>query len=859
MFRSPQRRDFRGFVQIKDTNCCPGLFPVVFYPLITTRTDMKKLTFYGALLLFSLALVPSFAQSLGKISGQITDANQQAVAAANVILRKAIDSSVVKMAFSDPAGKFEIEDLKYGEYQVEVSFLGAKTYRSDLLQISEKTPNLQLPAIALQTGSAVELEGVTVKAQKAFIEQKIDRTIVNPEVLISNAGLSIWEVLEKSPGVRADDSGGLSLKGKEGVMVFIDDKPTYLAGEDLMNYLRSLPAGTIDKIELITNPPAKYDAAGNAGVINIRTKKTQVKGTTGNVNLGYSQGVYPKANNSMNFNIRENKFNFFSNLGQSLRTNFADLDLERRFLTEKGALASSFDQNSDIYRSNNGVNGKVGIDYFANPMTTLGFVATGMFREGRNTTRNTSYLRDGFSRIDSIIGADNLDENQFNNLGLNLNLRRQNPKTNREFGMDADFITYATRAEQLYKNFTYNADQVLVRQDDVIGDLPSELNIYAIKADYAQPLGKKGRFEAGAKSSLIRTQNDAEYFRRFQGVTRPDFNLTNYFTYRENINAAYLNANQEWGRLGVQAGLRLENTILQGNQLALEGRPDSSFQRNYTSLFPTFYLSFQADSLDNHHFGFNFNRRIERPFYQDLNPFLSPLDKYTFYVGNPFLLPVFSNNFEFSYTFKRRWTAALTLGFANNLITETIDFEGEFYYSRPNNIASRTTTSLTINGSVNPRKFWTLIVGSEGTRLGINTELYGQKIDTAGYLGFVNLNNVFQLGKGWSAEAGAWYRSGVLFSQIAVIQQWQATFGLAKRVMKNKGTIKLSIADPFYTRINAGQILFLGNINSSYRNLGDTRFATLNFSYNFSRGQGAKGPRKTGSADEENGRVKGNG
>jgi Outer membrane protein beta-barrel family/Carboxypeptidase regulatory-like domain len=802
--------------------------------------------------LFVLFLLLNYGQLLaqGSIIGELRDNKNQPMPSQPVNLVRANDSALVKITLTDDNGKFEFDQLKKGSYRLIISSLGFKKHVSPPLSISGQNP-VVVPPIDLQNADAKELGAVTVTAQKPFIERKIDRTIVNVDALISNAGQTAWDILEKSPNVRTDEKGTITLKGKDGVMILVDDKPTYLSGEALMNYLKSLPSGSLDKLELMTNPPAKYDAAGNAGVINIRTKRSLLRGTNGNFVLSFGQGIYPKANNSFNFSHRDGKINVFGTIGNTLATGFSDLTIERKFLNTQ----TSFIQHSDIRRVIQAVNGRVGLDYYASKNTTVGILATGLTRQFQTLTFNDAYFKNRESAVDSTILADNSSKDGLKNAGLNLNLRHQ-AKAGREFSVDADYLTYRTESDQVFKNSSYQRDFVLVQAGDILGNLPTDLDIFSLKTDYTHPLSNGVKLEAGLKTSLIKTRNNAQYNDRIAGKITPNYTLTNEFLYRENINAAYINANTERGRWGFQAGLRAENTQLVGNQLGNPQVRDSSFRRDYTSLFPTVFLSYKADTLDRHQWGFSYSRRIERPFFQDLNPFILPLDKYTFYAGNPYLLPVFSNNFEISHTYKGVWTTSFEYSFVNNIITETLEFVGVTYYSRPNNLASRATTSLQMSGNLPLSKKWSCIIGGELTRLDIKSDLYGLKIDTFGHLGFLNVNNIFQLGKGWSAELGAWVRSSALFSQIKTVGQWQMSMGVQKKVLKNKGTVRFSLSDPFYTRINAGTIYFLRNTAASYTNFNDTRVGTLTFSYNFSKGSGMKAPRKTGGADEEKNRVK---
>jgi iron complex outermembrane receptor protein len=336
---------------------------------------MKKII--QLLLICGLSCISLFTYAqnkAGKIIGQVIDGNQKTIGAATIALLKAKDSSAIKFSVADKAGRFEFENIPQGQYLVSISAVGHGKAYSEKININEQQNTVTLKTIEL-TPQSKNLGGVTVTANRPLIEQKIDRTIVNVEASITNVGSNALEVLERSPGITVDKDGNISLKGKDGVMVLIDGRPTYLSGPDLANLLRSMQASQLDQLEIMTNPPAKYDAAGNAGIINIKTKKNKQFGYNGSVTLGYGQWYYPKFNESFNFNYRKNKINFFTNLGHNYGANKGMIDLQRNFLDKNSkTLLSSFDQHTRRYNNNNTYNGKIGFDYFPAKNTTIGVV-----------------------------------------------------------------------------------------------------------------------------------------------------------------------------------------------------------------------------------------------------------------------------------------------------------------------------------------------------------------------------------------------------------------------------------------------------------------------------------------------------
>jgi hypothetical protein len=815
---------------------------------------MKKQFFFlaaGCLCCFTAVQ----AQFKGIIKGAVQNSSRQPLPDASVLLLRLPDSAAVQKKLTAADGSFVYEQLPAGRYCLQVNSIGYKNFLGTQLVLDQQHPVLVLPPVVLDTLQN-ELKQVTVNARKPLIERKIDRTVMNVDALISSAGTNALEVLEKAPGVLIDDKDNISLNGKSSVLIYIDDKPTYLSGTDLAGYLKSLPAGSIDKIEIMTNPPAKYDAAGNAGIINIRTKKSTIKGFNGSVNASYGQGIYAKSNNSMNLNYRNNQVNLFALAAYNNNKGFNDLDIQRLIRNNDGSLQTIFAQHSFIRRWSSSYNLKLGMDYYVSAKSTLGIVLKGTSTPSYEKTLNTSRLSNSQHQLDSLITADNYSDNHFKNGSINLNYRHQYDSSGRELTADLDYIYYRFGSNQLYKNASYLPDNSLLGKDQLQGDLPAKIHIYSFKLDYAHPLPKNAKIEAGIKASYTRTNNLAMYNRTMNGTTFPDYDFSNHFTYNENIDAAYLNFNKSIRRFSFQAGLRLETTISKGRQLGNAEKKDSSFTRNYTQLFPTVFVQYKLDSAGKQQLTLSYGRRIDRPYYQDLNPFVSPLDKFTYYVGNPFLRPQLSDNIELSHVFKGMVTTTVFYNRIHNEINETIELIGATYYSRPGNISTRTETGFTINADLQPLKWWSVTPFIMYAWYNTQSPLYTEYISNKG--GFWNLSAINQLkaGKGWSVELNASYRSTIPLAQFMLGKIWTMGAGVQKKIWNGKGALKLNVRDIFRTRINNGLIGNLKNGSGSWRNAGDSRVVSFSFSYNFGKITGARKKHDTGGAEAEQNRVK---
>lgn len=771
-----------------------------------------------------------------------------------ITLLHAKDSAFAKTIFSDANGKFEFEQVKEGAYLVMVAQQGLEKYISETVTVSPDQPVAHVKDIQLVI-VASGLQEVKVIARKPFVEKKIDRVVVNPDALISNAGATSLEALEKAPGILVDINGNISLKGKPGVMVFIDDKPTYMTSADLASYLRSLPAGSVESFEIMTNPPARYDAAGNAGVINIRLKKNRVKGINGGINLAYGQGRYHRTNNSFNINYRVNKFNFFGNVGVSDNNSYQDLTINRFYYLPDGTFNSRFTQNSYFKKEQQSFNARIGADYYASDKTTFGVTLAGFLNPSRSPVTNSAVLTDKDDEIVSLVEASNPSKRKWKNGSVNLNYAKKLNKKGREISANADYIKYNSSVSQNLVNDIYLPDGTLQNSSILRSSLPADIGIQSVKFDYVSPLSKGGKMDMGVKSSFVQTDNTADFFDVVNNIPEPNYEFSNRFKYKENINAAYVNFAKDWKRFSIQAGLRLENTNIDGHQLGNPMQQDSSFKRDYTSLFPTFYILYKLDSVQKHQLGFSAGRRINRPDYQALNPFTYPIDRFTFYGGNPFLEPTFSYNFEISHTYKNKITTTLEYGIANNLIQETNEQRGNIYYSRPGNFGKQISYGIDVNATLPVKKSWTLQLYTELKNLTFKSDVYGQKLDEGRFYWYVGPTNQFIISKNLSAELAGSYQTRILVGQFLTIPVWQVRAGLSQKIIKDKGALRLNVSDIFYTNQPGGDIRNIADSKANWLSLLDSRVVTIAFSYRFNKGKSLNA-RQSGASDSEKGRVK---
>lgn len=791
----------------------------------------------------------------GKISGTIKSGSERSLPPATVSLLKAQDSGIAKVSIAGKDGRYEFEKIPFGRYLVSVTATEHGSRLSPVFELSAASPLVSLETIEL-TPQVKSLNAVTVTAKRPLIEQKIDRTVVNVEASITNAGSNALEVLEKSPGISVDKDGNISLKGKDGVIVLVDGRQTYLSGADLANYLRNLNATQMDQIEIMTNPPARYDAAGNSGIINIKTKKNRQLGYNGSISLGYGQGRYPKFNEGFNFNYRKNKVNLFTNIGHNYGENFNNLTIQRTF-RDRGtkALKSHFNQDARNDGTFNGYNAKLGMDYFPSKKTTLGVVFAGFLNDRSSDNVNLTYISDENAEPASQSRARLTNEQQWKNFSTNINFRRVLDTAGSELTADLDYSIYNSRNNPIMVNSYFDElGNPTFAADTLLGGLPQDIKIYSGRVDYLKSLKKGARFEAGIKSSYVKTDNNAVYDSVINGQLVHDFNRSNYFIYEENINAAYANLNhpinKKWG---AQLGLRLENTIAKGYQVTT----GEAFDRRYTQLFPTAYLQYQHDKKNT--FVLNYGRRIRRPDYQNLNPFINFIDRYTYSRGNPNLKPQFSHNLELSHSFQSFLTTTLNYSRTTDIIQNVLEQDEvkNETFVRKANIAKQRQFGISMNTNIPITKWWRSNVYVNG----FNNRFDGIVNDTFVSISATTLtlngSQQFNFAKTWSAEISGFFRTAGVEGVIRSKPFGAVSLGIGKQIMKNKGTVRLNVRDVFYTQRFRGFSKY-ANVDAAFQERGDSRVVNINFTYRFSKGKiNGQPKRRAGSASEEQNRVGG--
>jgi iron complex outermembrane receptor protein len=786
---------------------------------------MKKIT--SAIIMLLSFATAAMAQTKNSISGTVKDNNGKPVQSVTVSLLKSADSSLVKMAVTDAEGKFEINGGKAGIYLLNYSIFGFDKQYSVPFVLSE-TESYNANLVSLKPVSS-NLKEVTVVSKKPMIEVKADKTVFNVENSINATGSNALELLQKSPGMQVDNNDNISMKGKTGVKVYVDGKMMQLDTKDLAAYLKSINSNDIEAIEMISNPSAKYDASGNAGIVNIRLKKNKKFGTNGSTNLGFTQGVTPKGNGSVNLNYRDKKINIFGNAGASIGRNENFLNLNR---IQKDSL---YDQTSQNWNKDKSFNIKTGADLFLNSKNTVGVMATLNTTDSKWTSESHTpiyYVPTG--AFVKTLEAYNTVKGSRTNANFNLNYRFADT-SGREINFDADYGLFRGNGRSHQPNYYYGNSNNLLYSIINSNHTPTDIDIYTAKVDVEQKLGK-GKVGFGAKTSFVTTKNSFDFFNdNASGNPEKILSRSNSFKYEENVNAAYVNYNTQLNtKWSLQAGVRMEQTNSEGTLTRADGtvQADGNVKKDYVDLFPSAALTFNINQK--HTLNLTYSRRIDRPTYQDLNPFENKLDELTYEKGNAFLRPQYTDNVALTHTFMGFINTSVGYSHVKDYATQVTDTTYNATYVQQQNLATQEMITFNLSAPLPIKKWWNgfmnvwynyqMFNGHIGNNeVKVNIPLYG-----------AYMQHSFTLGHDYTAELSGWFNGPSIWGATwRTKSQGALDFGVQKLVMKKKATIKLSVTDILKTASPWRANNEFGGVKINGSGGWESQTVRLNFSWRF--------------------------
>jgi iron complex outermembrane recepter protein len=800
-------------------------------------------------ILFTLVVVVGLNAQSASITGTLKDGDSNPVEFVNVVLYNAADSSMVKVETTDQTGTFKIQSLNGSDYWIEASYVGLENLREVL--IVEDGMDLDLGDLIMDA-SSVELEEAVITAQRSIVEIKTDRTVFNVEGTINSTGDDALNLLRKAPGVLIDNNDNITVLSRSGVLVYIDGKRLPLSGDDLANYLKAIPAEQIDRIDIITNPGAKYEAEGTAGIIDIRMKRDKGLGSNGTVTSTYSQGQYARGNVNALGNYRNKKLNAFAQVGYNDATSFNDMNfssIQNDFTTE--------DEIRSVNR-NSGYNYRLGTDFFIGKDHTLGFLISGNNTNLDGTSYNRVEIgRFGESGIDSILVANNTSDAKNLASTYNLNYVFNNKKTT--INVDADYGRYRNNNDYYQPNTYYDPnEEVILTVRNTTYNTENNIDILTFLIDVETELWG-GKIGFGTKFSKVGTDNTFLFYDIPD--EDPVFNdsLSNIFLYDEYVYAGYFNYARSIGKKwNFSAGLRLEQTDATGDLQTFD--PDLSeppVKSNYLSAFPSAGLTYNL--APEHSFSLNYGRRINRPDYNVLNPFRVQLSELSYRKGNPFLKPEIVNNMELGYTLKYMYNFKVSYSNTIDKITRLISpdkgnpLAGFLTWD---NLATQTVFALNISAPVEITKKWNAFFNISGSHIN-NQADYGDEgtVDIKVWNYSIYQQHTFKLPWKFTAEVSGWFSGpGVWGGVFLYDETWSLNLGLQRRFFKEKMNVRLTFNDIFYKTGWSGTSEFNGLVTSG-NGAWDSRRGSLSISYNFGNNNVKSRKRETG-LEQEAKRVK---
>lgn len=805
------------------------------------------LLFSTLLFIFSGVQAQNPVDISGEITGKVLDETQKAFPYASISLLNAKDSSSVRGTLTGDNGNYEFKSIHPGKYLISIYVVGYRKMVKGPYQIGADQRSHTVAQVQMVV-DAQQLKGVNIVKQKPLIERQIDKTVLNIENSILATGNTALEILQKSPGVTVDKDGKIALRGKQGVTVMLDGKPTYLSAEQLANLLRSTEGSAIQSIELITNPSAKYDAAGNSGIINIKLKKNRNYGTNGSLSAGVGYGTNYKFNTGLNLNHREKKFNIFGNADFGLNNRFQETDIMR--VNNNATDQTFFDQtgHTDARRRNR--NFKAGMDYFLNDNHTIGFFVNGYHSNRKSNANVLTLIGDRPGKIDSSVVAPNTSTGKYTGITYNLNYKGTLDTLGQEISMDVDYSRYNGDEDNIFNNQFKNASGGPLKPSYVFrNSTPSLVKIWGAKVDYTYPINKTMKLDLGAKSSFVSTDNSFLFENFVQEQWQNDLTKSNQFIYDENINAAYANFKTKFKNTTLQLGLRAEQTNSKGNSITEK----KVVKRDYISLFPSVFVNHELSK--DHEVGVSYSRRIDRPDYSSLNPFIDYLDLYSYRQGNPFLKPQYTNSFELSYSFKKTLNATLGYSHTSDVMTDVLltDTARKTIFISVQNLAKQDSYNLNLSYPVAITEWWST---------NNNLTTYYNNFQTPDILGNpyksgrlaynLNTTQTLTLNPSTKFEWSGYFQSKQVYGTLLIAAQYGIDLGASKSFMDNKLNLKFAANDVF--KLQKSKITSaLAGQNYVVNERWESQVFRLTCTYRFGS-KDVKGARQRSSSSETEGR-----
>jgi iron complex outermembrane receptor protein len=784
------------------------------------------------------------------IQGKVLMDTNSPAEAATVVLMQYADSTIISSGLVDKLGKYQLNNLKSGNYLLLVTQIGSGKVYSGPYTLSAGqifiAPNIILKQVSTQ------LKDVTIVARKPYIEVKPGKIILNVQNSVLADGNSAYDILRQSPGVHlGNDKESLSVIGRQPALITIDGRPTNLTGDDLNNMLRGMQSSTVDQIEIISSTSAKYDASGG-GIINIVLKKGKNVGTNGTFTAGAGMGKYAKGRAGIVFNNRTANLNIFGSY------TFDDGKTHRSINTNRNIKYNDTLSNYNVAYNNiqttQNHNFRLGADYALSSKQTIGFLVSGIVKKDAFVKNNDLKISNQ-NKLDSLITAQSDLVRSSSFLNYNINYNGVLDKSGRSIAADANYSTYVRHSDEYITNTFYLPNGNTYRDDMMLENIsPSSIHIWTSKIDYINPLSKTARFEVGAKYNHAKSDNTLLFGPKLPGTNtyQADPNFSNRFLYTEVVSSGYVNYVNKIGKWDITAGLRAENTASKGSSYALNQNNGVTNNNNYFNLFPQAQASYTYN--DKNIYTLSYNSGIHRPDYQDINPFLYYTDPYDYRSGNPNLKPEFTTTIQLSHTYNNE--------FVSSLYYSQTDDAYDFPVYRQNdttkvNITERKNFGRIFSYGVSfyaPVQFtnwWSANFNLDASYLRYKAYAANGNFNKASQDIIFNSTQTFVLSSTISAEISGRYESPTLYGVNKLKQSYSVNAGISKQLFNKRGSIKINLNDVFNTDRDLNHAVYQ-NVDLSEINKKETRVWRIGFSYRFGKATVKSATKhNTGSDDEQ--------
>lgn len=814
--------------------------------MISSYLKQPCLLIFFVICFFSTALAQNNTAII--LKGMVRNANNEAVDDATLFLKDGNTGQVVKQQLSNADGAFYFE-ASPGTYVISISYLGTLSYQTRLLKLSG---SMDLGLIRIETNPR-SLKEVVIQSSgnKPLIKIEGRKLIYNVEKSVTAQGTNALEALKKTPGIIVNQDNSITLNGVSGALVMINGRQTYLQAEELAQLLKSMSASDLKSIEVIKNPSAEYDAAGTGGIVNLVLQKSIAEGFNGSINNGIAYGLSLKQNTNLNLNFRKGKVNLFGSYNHNFGHFAMDYDNDR---TINGKIYLNSNHDVDKRRS---IGSTLGADYALDTTKTIGIVVNANSLSGGGLIRPITNIYDqSTGELLQTLRSESVYPDQLaRRYNANLNYRYKGSNRT-SLDIDADYGIFDASTKNLSTNTFYAPDGSLQSSNNFLVANRRDIKLYAVKADYGFPIGK-GRMLTGTKFSDVSADNVFNQYDLNGTENVLDINLSNTFNYKEQISAGYLKYETPiTDALNFDIGVRLENTHSEGNLQPREGSSiaPTSVVRDYLNIFPTAAVTYKTTASGT--YNLSFARRIDRPAYNNLNPFSYPVDELSYWKGNPFLKPQYANTLALQYSYKRTTVSTSYTHTSDLSSTITEILPDNIIHMVPRNIGLQNNLNLTVTQQLTLAKWWNLSLTGIGYRLEnkVGTAECGN-YSRSRFAGTINIQQTFNLPAGITAEAAGVVNSKNISGLNTFIKgNSQIDLGLQKNLMKDKATLRLAATDVLRTnKISTDTQLNNLLLHTTYA--GETRQIRLNFSYRFGNSKIRKKDNRESGLENESQRL----